>query len=130
MKNNNILIIVAVVVILCCAYFFMTRGGGGVSKPKGVIETQMPQWGYSLDNDGYDDAGMPQDLPETLPAPPVTDTPEPEMMGTAAEPPMSWGMGMETTPGPVVQNKEEFTQYTDTEGFTQYAPRRFKGDIL
>lgn len=121
MKSNNILIIVAVVVILCVAFMYMTRGGGASKSSKGVIETQMPQMGYSLDNDGYDDLGMPQSLPETLPAPPVLDTPEPEMMGTATEPKMSWGMGMETTPGPVTE---------DTEEFTQYAPRRFRGDIL
>jgi hypothetical protein len=117
-KTNQIIIIAVVAVILSVAYMYMTRNGSKPGKGKTIV-TEMPQSGYSIDNDGYDNSGLPEALPETLPPPPEVDVPEPEMMGmdTPTMAP-SWGA---TTPGPVVDQPEEFTQY---------APRRFRGDIL
>jgi hypothetical protein len=124
MNTSQIIIIAAVVVLLSVAYMYMTGGVGGKNGAGKTIVTEMPQVGYSIDNDGYADDGLPEALPETLPPPPEVDVPEPEMLGMADDPATAaatWGSSMTTTPGPVVQ---------DTEEFTQYAPRRFKGDIL
>ena len=135
MKSNQMLIAAVVFILLSVACMYMTRGGGGGGSGggngKGVtIVTEMPQWGYSLDNDGFADDGIPMGLPETLgtdapmeslpdtlPPLPEIDVPEPGLMGimggpTTVEP---------TTMGPIADGAEEFTQY---------APRRFKGDIL
>lgn len=121
-KMNQMLIIAAVVALLSVAYMYMTRSG---KNGKGMtIVTPMPQSGYSIENDGMDSAGIPQGLPDTLPPVPEVDAPAPEMLGmeTTMAPatmmPSSWDA---TTPGPVADDVEEFTQY---------APRRFKGDIL
>lgn len=122
-KTNQIIIVAVVAIVLSVAYMYLTRNGSKPGKGKTIV-TDMPQSGYSIDNDGYDSAGLPESLPETLPPPPEVDVPEPEMMGM--------GMGVETpttqapgwgatTPGPVADKPEEFTQY---------APRRFRGDIL
>lgn len=120
MKTNQMIIIAVVAILLSVAFMYLTRGNGsGAGKGKTIV-TEMPQSGYSIDNDGFDNARLPEALPETLPAPPEVDVPEPEMMGMDSETTQapSWGA---TTPGPVAEQPEEFTQY---------APRRFRGDIL
>lgn len=108
LKSNQMIIIAAVVVLLSVAWVYMTRGKNGSGK---TIVTDMPQVGYSIDNDGLDSRGIPESLPDTLPPPPEVDVPEPEMMG----------MMEPTTMAAKASEPEEFTQY---------APRRFKGDIL
>jgi len=108
LKSNQMIIIAAVVVLLSVAWVYITRGGKAGSGK--TIITDMPQAGYSIDNDGFDSRGIPESLPDTLPPPPEVDVPEPEMMGM-----------MEPTTMPSRSESEEFTQY---------APRRFKGDIL
>lgn len=113
MNTSHMIIIAAVVVLLSVAYMYMS--GGGSKKGKGTtIVTEMPQFGYSIDNDGFDDMGIPEALPESLPPVPEVDVPEPEMMG----------MDPTMPPEPTMAAMDE------PEEFTQYAPRRFRGDIL
>lgn len=121
MKSNQMIIIAVVVILLSVAFMYLSGGGSKPGSGKTIV-TEMPQMGYSIDNDGFDSSGLPEALPETLPPPPEVDVPQPEMMGMIETPATtmapSWGP---TTPGPVTEDVEEFTQY---------APRRFKGDIL
>ena len=114
MNTSHMIIIAAVVVLLSVAYMYMTGGIGGKKGKGTTIVTEMPQSGYSIDNDGFDNIGLPEALPETLPPPPEVDVPEPEMMG------MGVTMAPQTT----------MTAASEPEEFTQYAPRRFRGDIL
>jgi hypothetical protein len=115
MNTSHIIIVVAVVILLSVALMSMSGGGSGSKKGKGkTIVTEMPQSGYSLDNDGFDNSGFPQSYPVTLAPPPEVDIPEPEMMG----------MDPTMPPEPTMAAMDE------PEEFTQYAPRRFRGDIL
>jgi len=126
MNRNQIIIAVVVVVIICLAWMYMNRGGSGDSAAD-AIETTMPMSGYSLENDGYTRQGLPEALPETLPAVEGASIEEPDMMTmpttvapTTAAP--SWGAPMNVTNSPIIEDAPE--------EFVQYAPRRFKGDIL
>jgi hypothetical protein len=129
MNTSHMIIIAAVVVLLSVAYMYMN---GGSKKGKGTtIVTEMPQSGYSLENDGFNRRGLPESLPEPLPEslPPVpeVDVREPEMMGMSDMGPRGASRGddprgsMTMAPSTLVAENEEFTQY---------APRRFRGDIL
>lgn len=125
-NRNQIIIAIVVVVLICLAWMYMNRTSAKASQTD-VIETPMPLTGYSLENDGYSPQGLPEALPETLPAI-EGSLEEPEMMGmplqttapTTAAP--SWGAPMTMTNSPIVEDAPE--------EFVQYAPRRFKGDIL
>lgn len=122
MKSNQMIIIAVVVILLSVAFMYLSGGGSKPGSGKTIV-TEMPQTGYSIDNDGFDNAGLPEALPETLPPPPEVDVPQPEMLGMTDIPAttMAPSWGASTTSGPVTEDVEEFTQY---------APRRFKGDIL
>jgi hypothetical protein len=135
MNTSHMIIIAAVVVLLSVAYMYMN---GGSKKGKGTtIVTTMPQSGYSLDNDGFNTRGLPEPLPESLPPVPEVNVREPEMMGMAprgGDPrggnPMGGAARGGDPRGGAMSTMSPGTLISETEEFTQYAPRRFRGDIL
>jgi hypothetical protein len=127
MNTSHMIIIAAVVVLLSVAYMYMN---GGSKKGKGTtIVTEMPQSGYSLENNGFNARGLPEPLPESLPPVPEVDVREPEMMGmNGMSDPRGGSRGADPRGGSMTMTPA--TLVSENEEFTQYAPRRFRGDIL